>query len=64
MLSFMICEGLEADIYTIRLISEDWYVVEKIKDISNKQPLMNSFLMKNLWVDPYKGESTDTDDDK
>jgi hypothetical protein len=30
-LSFVICEGLESDIYTIRLVSEDWCVVEKVK---------------------------------
>lgn len=33
MLPFVICEGLEADIYTIRLMSEDWCVVEKIKNM-------------------------------
>lgn len=28
-LPFVICEGLEADIYTIQVVSEDWCVVEK-----------------------------------
>lgn len=32
-LPFMICEGLETDIYGVRLVSEDWCVVEKIIDI-------------------------------
>ncbi|KAG1329425.1 hypothetical protein G6F62_007682 [Rhizopus arrhizus] len=30
---FVLFEGLESDIYTIRLVSEDWTVVEKLKDI-------------------------------
>lgn len=32
-LPFVICEGLEADIYTIQVASEDWCVVEKYGDI-------------------------------
>lgn len=30
---FVICEGLEADLHIIRLVSEDWCVIEKVKDI-------------------------------
>lgn len=30
---FVLCEGLESDIYTIRLICDDWTVVEKAGDI-------------------------------
>jgi hypothetical protein len=30
---FILCEGLESDIYTIRVISEEWTVVEKLKDV-------------------------------
>ncbi|KAI8638619.1 hypothetical protein BD408DRAFT_446611 [Parasitella parasitica] len=33
MVPFVLFEGLESDIYTIRPISEDWTVVEKLKDI-------------------------------
>ncbi|KAI8371761.1 uncharacterized protein BYT42DRAFT_80842 [Radiomyces spectabilis] len=32
-LPFVICCGLRADIYTIRLVSEDWCAVEKCKDL-------------------------------
>lgn len=32
-LPFVIFEGLEADIHIIKLVSEDWCVVEKIKDM-------------------------------
>lgn len=30
---FVLCEDLESDIYTIRLICDDWTVVEKAGDI-------------------------------
>lgn len=33
MFSFVLSEGLESDIYTIRLVSEEWTVIEKLKDI-------------------------------
>lgn len=32
MVPFVLCEGLESNIYTIRLVSEDWTAVEKLKD--------------------------------
>ncbi|KAI8075515.1 hypothetical protein BDF21DRAFT_343452, partial [Thamnidium elegans] len=30
---FILCERLESDIYTIRVISEEWTVVGKLKDV-------------------------------
>lgn len=30
---FVLCEGLEADVYKIRLLDDTWTVVEKVKDI-------------------------------
>ncbi|KAG1440030.1 hypothetical protein G6F56_012070 [Rhizopus delemar] len=30
---FVLCEGLEADIYKIRLVDDTWTVVEKAKDL-------------------------------
>ncbi|KAG1160119.1 hypothetical protein G6F37_004285 [Rhizopus arrhizus] len=33
MVSFVLCEGLEADVYSIRLIDAAWTVVDKVKDM-------------------------------
>lgn len=30
---FVLCEGLESDVYTIRVLSSDWTVVEKLEDL-------------------------------
>ncbi|KAI9270147.1 hypothetical protein EDC94DRAFT_339249 [Helicostylum pulchrum] len=30
---FVLCEGLEADVYTIRLLDDTWTAVEQVKDI-------------------------------
>jgi hypothetical protein len=32
--------------------------------INNKTPSMKKLVKKNMWVDPYKGESTETDDEE
>lgn len=32
--------------------------------INNKKPSMKELVKKNLWVDPYEGESTDTEEDE
>ncbi|KAI7892943.1 uncharacterized protein EV154DRAFT_503418 [Mucor mucedo] len=29
---FVLCEGLEAEIHCLRLVSDDWCIVEKVKD--------------------------------
>lgn len=33
MVLFVLCEGFEADVYSIRLIVEAWTVVDKVKGI-------------------------------
>lgn len=32
--------------------------------INNKTPSMKKLAKKNMWVDPYKGESIETDDEE